>query len=73
MDYKWQIKYTKLAVKELEQLPFLIQKRIANKMRFFAQCDDIYKYAKKLSHPELGTFRLRVGDYRVIFDVGREK
>jgi len=27
------------------------------------------KYAQKLSDPRLGTYRFRVGEYRVIFDV----
>ena len=27
------------------------------------------KYAQKLSDPRLGTYRFRVGEYRVIFDL----
>jgi mRNA interferase RelE/StbE len=27
------------------------------------------RYAEKLTDPKLGTFRFRIGDYRIIFDI----
>ena len=34
---------------------------------------DPFKHAEKLTDPKLGTYRFRIGDYRVIFDVeGRD-
>ena len=31
--------------------------------------EDPFKYAEKLTDSTLGTYRFRVGDYRIIFDV----
>jgi len=31
--------------------------------------EDPFKYAEKLTDPKLGTYRFRIGDYRVIFDM----
>jgi len=31
------------------------------------------KYASKLTDPRLGTYRFRIGDYRVIFDLEGEE
>ena len=30
---------------------------------------DPLKYAKKLIHSSIGTYRFKIGDYRVIFDI----
>lgn len=30
---------------------------------------DPLRYAKKLTDPELGSYRFRIGDYRVVFDL----
>lgn len=64
-----EIIYLPKAAKDLKGLPLDIQKRIANKMRFYGSSQNPLKHAKKLIFYELGEFRFRVGDYRVIFDV----
>ena len=46
-----------------------MQKRIANKLRFFIKDGDPLGYAKKIKDNRLGNYRFRVGDYRIIFDV----
>jgi len=52
---------------DLEKLDRLIQKRIVKKLQFFAQ--DPLNYCEKLSDPTIGSFRFRIGTYRVIFDL----
>jgi len=64
-----EILYSDSARKDLENLPKEIQKRIANKMRFFAGQNDPLKFAKRLTDHYLGQHRFRIGDYRVVFDV----
>lgn len=61
--------YTYKASRDLENLPIDIQKRIAEKMRFYAKQEDPLEFAKRLTEPREGEFRFRIGDYRVIFDV----
>lgn len=64
-----EIFYTQKAAKQFKNLPHLIQKRIVEKMRFYASQNDPLKFAKHLSDNHEGEFRFRIGDYRLIFDV----
>lgn len=64
-----EIFYTQKAAKQFKNLPRLIQKRIVEKMRFYASQNDPLKFAKHLSDNREGEFRFRVGDYRLIFDI----
>jgi mRNA interferase RelE/StbE len=61
--------WTQNATRDLKQLPFVAQKRIAAKMRFFASQKNPLKFAKPLHGSYLGSFRFRIGDYRIIIDV----
>lgn len=63
------IYYTRRAARDLESLPFQIQKRIAAKMRFFVDQSDPLNFAETLTDQREGSYRFRIGDYRVIFDV----
>ena len=64
-----EIHYTQKAAKHLEDLPNVIQKRIAYKMRFYALQENPLRFAERLVEPREGDYRFRVGDYRIIFDV----
>ena len=61
--------YTYKAAEQLKNLPRSVQKRIIEKMRFYAVQDNPLKFAERLTDYREGEFRFRVGDYRVIFDV----
>lgn len=66
---KFSLQITKKAKKDLLCLDRNIQKRIAEKMRFFIASDNPLKYAKKLRDFRFGTYRFRIGEYRIIFDI----
>lgn len=68
-----EIFYTNKAVKQLENLPRQIQKRIVEKMRFYAKQENPLKFAKRLTDYREGEFRFRIGEYRLIFDVVKDK
>ncbi|MDO8429769.1 MAG: type II toxin-antitoxin system RelE/ParE family toxin [bacterium] len=68
-----QVFYTEKAAKQLAALPKLIQKRIAQKMRFYVSQNNLLKFAEKLTDYYEGEYRFRIGDYRVIFDVDKDK
>jgi mRNA interferase RelE/StbE len=70
-----EIFYTSKAAKQLENLPRQIQKRkrIAEKMRFYAKQENPLKFAKRLTDYREGGFRFRIGEYRLIFDVIKNK
>ena len=56
------------AFKQLQKLPQITQQRIIRKLDFYCQKDPI-NYADKLTDYLLGSFRFRIGNYRVIFDL----
>ena len=64
-----EIFYTDKAARQLQGLPRSIQKRIVEKMRFYAKHKDPLEFARRLADNREGEFRFRVGDYRAIFDV----
>lgn len=66
-----EIFYTYKAAKQLENLPLSVQKRIAEKMCFYANQKDSLKFAKRLTDYYEGEFRFRIGAYRLTFDVKR--
>lgn len=67
-----QIELRKSAVKDLNALPKAIKETIHLKMAELAHFPDV-THIKKLTNFE-PAYRLRVGDYRILFDViGNEK
>jgi len=47
-----------------------VQRRIAARLKECA--DEPVRHVRKLTEPRIGTYRLRVGEYRVIFDIDGE-
>lgn len=64
--------YTAQAVRQLQTLDRGEQKRIGQKMRFFADQPDPMIYAKPLSGYH-GIYRFRIGALRVVFEVSGTK
>ena len=64
-----EVFYTYKAAEQLKNLPRSVQKRIIEKMRFYAIQENPLKFAERLTDYREGKFRFRVRDYRVIFDV----
>ncbi len=67
-----KIHYTAHAIENLQQLPQIIQKRIAKKMRFYASASDQLRFAKRLTNSDEGEWRFRIGEHRVFFDVVKD-
>ena len=63
----YEIILTQRALKDLENIDKETQQRIALKLKEYAE--EPLKYARKLTHPKIGTYRFRIGDYRIIFDI----
>jgi mRNA interferase RelE/StbE len=62
--------YTRRAVKDIERLEPATRRRIGEKLLSYKE--DPLRHAEKISDRELGSFRVRIGDYRVIFDLEGE-
>lgn len=68
---RYELVYTRRAVKDIQALDSLAQKQLAKRLETFQLAP--FQHADKLIHPKLGQYRFRVGDYRVIFDVHGSK
>ena len=65
MNYK--LTYTARAERDIKKLDTAIKNRIG-KALLKLQTNPLL-YSVKLSDPAIGTYRFRIGDYRVIFDI----
>lgn len=63
----YKVILTQRALKDLRYIDHEIQNRIARKIRQFSV--EPLKYARKLVDAKIGTYRFRIGDYRVVFDI----
>jgi mRNA interferase RelE/StbE len=68
---KFKLLYTQTAVKDIQKLDRVVKKKIKKKIEVYSRRP--FFYAKKLIKPLLGTYRWRVGNYRIIFDIDRNK
>jgi len=59
--------YTQRAIKDIQKLEHLVKSRIGKALLRFEA--DPLSHAKGLTNTDLGTYRFRIGDYRVIFDL----
>jgi mRNA interferase RelE/StbE len=65
MNYK--IVFTKRAMKDISKLEPEIKEKLGDALRRYGK--DPLNYARKMIDPSLGSYRFRIGDYRVIFDI----
>ena len=70
MNYK--LFYTLRAKKDLSNIDLKIADRILDKLDFFIETGEPFRYSKKLSNYSDGAYRFRVGDYRIIFDIDKQ-
>ncbi|MFH1146519.1 MAG: type II toxin-antitoxin system RelE/ParE family toxin [Pseudomonadota bacterium] len=63
----YRLVYTQKAVRDIDGFDAGVKKRIGTTMLRFK--DNPLQYAERLTDPELGGYRFRIGDYRVIFDI----
>ena len=62
-----KILFTARALKDLQKIDKDTQKRIGSRLKEYAI--EPLKHARKLTDDKIGTYRFRIGDYRVIFDL----
>jgi mRNA interferase RelE/StbE len=63
-----KVEFSKSAFRQFSKLPKEIQKRISNKIDFYINQKNPIIFAEMLTDSDLGDFRFRIGDYRIIFD-----
>ena len=65
--------FTKSAFRQFQKLPKSVQRRIDEKLRFYLLQKNPLEFAEPLKDLNFGGWRFRMGDYRIIFDVGKDK
>ena len=65
--------YTDSAFRQLQKLNYSIQKRIDEKLSFYVSQPEPLNFAEPLINSELGNWRFRVGDHRILFDIEKDK
>lgn len=63
----FRLLYSKSAAHDIKKLDSVAKKKIKKKIETYSRKP--FSYAKKLIDPRIGTYRWRIGNYRVIFDI----
>jgi mRNA interferase RelE/StbE len=63
----YNLVYTRRAEKDIKKLNPSIKRQIGKAILKLQ--DSPLEYPEKLTDPKIGTYRFRIGDYRVIFDI----
>ena len=64
-----RVVFTHLAFRQFKKLSHDIQKRIDAKLVLYTSQSNPLRFAEKLQDFRYGSFRFRIGDYRILFDV----
>lgn len=68
----WAWGFTEKSRRQFEKLDHQVRKRIVTKLDFCAESGNPLQFSESLTNSELGEYRFRVGDYRIIFDIEEE-
>lgn len=67
---RYKLLYTKTARADIQKLDFVARKRIKQKLEEYALKP--LQYAKKLTNSLIGSYRWRIGNFRVVFDIHKQ-
>ena len=68
-----EIFFTHSAFRQFKKLDRRIQKRIDEKLRFYLSQKDPLQFAEPIRDLRFGSWRFRIGNYRVLFDLKNNK
>jgi mRNA interferase RelE/StbE len=63
----YNLVYTRRAGKDIRKLDPVIKRQIGKAI--LKLHENPLEHSEKLTNPEIGTYRFRAGDYRVVFDI----
>jgi mRNA interferase RelE/StbE len=64
----YRVILTTTALKDLDSIDQFEREKILKKIEFFKTVEKINAYSKKLENSKIGDYKLRVGNYRLIYD-----
>ena len=65
------IVFTKQAKKDVDALETAVKRQLYKKLTHLSALTNISTVAKKLHNTDIGEYRLRIGNYRFIFDLDK--
>jgi len=65
--------FTRTAFRQFQKLNRPTQKRIDEKLRFYLTQKNPRQFAEPIRDSRFGSWKFRIGDYRVLFDVENDK
>jgi mRNA interferase RelE/StbE len=68
---KYRLVYTQRALKDIKNIDPQVKQRVGQTLKRFES--DPLKFAHKLTDLRIGSYRFRIGEYRVIFDLEGEE
>jgi mRNA interferase RelE/StbE len=69
----YRIVITKQAKRDIDNLESIVRERLGKKLLQVTKLNDIRPAVRQLVDSRIGEYRLRIGDYRVLFDLeGRD-
>jgi mRNA interferase RelE/StbE len=68
---KYRLTYTYRAIRDIDALEPTIKQRVGKTLLRYGK--NPLAYAEPLKDSDLGSYRFRIGDYRVIFDLEGEE
>ena len=63
----YRLVYTHRAIRDIDALDTSVRQRVGKTLLRYGP--DPLKHAEPLKQSELGSYRFRIGDYRVVFDL----
>jgi mRNA interferase RelE/StbE len=64
---EYELVYTERAARDIAKLDQAARERIKKTLERYKESP--FDYARKMVDPKLGSYRFRIGEYRVIFDI----
>ena len=65
----WSFVFKDVAIENFSKFDKKLQERIINKLDYFCNSWNPLFFAKKLTNSKIWTYRFRIWDYRIIFDI----
>lgn len=63
----FKVIYTRSAVKDIKKLDRVVKKQIKKKIEVYSKKP--LSYSRKLIDLKIGSYRWRIGNYRIVFDI----
>ena len=65
----YHIIITKQAKRDIDGLENVVKNRLGKKLKQVSQLEDVKPVLRQLVNDKIGSYRLRIGDYRVLLDL----